>query len=66
MPVIGLVATKPDRYRVKPEPEEIWVNKYWHGQQCVHTSEGNAVLAATRSGRTLEYVAKRFVEPDNE
>ena len=54
----------PDHYRFKPEPEEFWVSKYINGEVFINSSEDNARLAATGNEANYEYIAKRFVEPE--
>lgn len=43
---------KPENYRIKPEPKEIWVNEYANTGVAAHTSKDaavrNAGVAATR------------------
>ena len=59
----------PERHRIKPEPEEIWVNQGKDGSIYVHTSEGNALEGAKGYGNKhatdfYNCIAKRFVAAD--
>ena len=55
----------PEEYRIKPEPEEIFVNKRFACLSgCYYSSEELAVKHSGHfeTGEAFEYIAKRFVE----
>lgn len=56
----------PHEYRIKPEPEEIWVNHYHNGCPCVYESVHAAINAAHGKETNYDYIAKRFVEADED
>jgi len=51
-------------YRIKPEPEVIYVNKWGdkHNQKNCHSSEAEAIQKARISGLEYIYIAKPFTE----
>ncbi len=53
----------PEKYRKKPVPETIWVNKANQGltREYVHYSKESAESTAKSNG-TYEYIAKEFIE----
>lgn len=58
-------ALPPHHYRVKPEPQEVWVNKIGRDLYA-HPSEKAAKENASSPISLYEYVAKRFVEAGEE
>lgn len=48
-------------YRIKPEPEVIYVNKREEGRYYIFNSEINA-KSDTQYPEEFEYIAKRFIE----
>ena len=60
------LATNPSLYRIKLEPEEVWVNKYDNDADIhVHISKERA-LQYSDPELPYEYIAKRFVEAELE
>ena len=51
----------PSFYRIKPQPEVIWVNKYKSCSAYIHETASDAIKCA-RNDYGNEYIAKRFVE----
>ncbi len=54
-----------DAYRIKPEPEVIWVNKKNAGEKYVHASEERARIVANCCDN-YEFIAKKFIEAPEE
>jgi len=55
----------PEYYRVKPEPEEVWVNKWKDGAHFYHKTKAGAIKGA-QTPSDYEFIAKKFVEaPEN-
>ncbi len=54
-----------NEYRIKPEPEEIWVNKQLNEISNSYSSKQMAEDYQSPEC-TYEYIAKRFVEADDE
>ncbi len=59
-----LARVKAERERTS-EPEEIWVNKLV-GFSYIHHREDAAINSASEGPEKYEYIAKRFVEADDE
>lgn len=59
---IAHMVDHPERYRIKPE--EIWVNKWKDGDCFCYESEEDA--QESTDPKDYEYIAKRFVEADDE
>ena len=58
---------RPNKWRVKPLPEVIYVNKYTYGEKFYHDTEESARDCAKdspRNGREHEYIAKPFTSED--
>lgn len=52
----------PDRYRIKTEPEVIWVNKFKGGDIYKYITEEEARHGTEGNEHLYEYIAKKFVE----
>lgn len=49
-------------YRIKPEPEVIYVNKRLDGDSFVYDTEEEAKINGSLDHESKEYIAKKFIE----
>lgn len=57
----------PHRYRIKPEPEVVYVNKLkkeYENKGFAHATKERAILLASGIEHQYEYIAKKFVEAE--